>query len=150
MRFILTPLSTFSLSLGIFAIIFAKAHEREPFNVLFIISDDLTYTTLSCYGNAACHTPNIDRLAETGTLFTKAYGKRTYCGPSRASFKSGYYPLAIGAMGYTNPCSEIGDRATWSPHFKSNGYCTAQVSKIFHMGVPGGIEESGHGADDEA
>ena len=146
MRFILTPLSTFSLSLGIFAIIFAKAHEREPFNVLFIISDDLTYTTLSCYGNAACHTPNIDRLAETGTLFTKAYGKRTYCGPSRASFKSGYYPLAIGAMGYTNPCSEIGDRATWSPHFKSNGYCTAQVSKIFHMGVPGGIEESGHGA----
>ena len=112
MKFILTPLSTFSLSLGIFAIIFAKAHEREPFNVLFIISDDLTYTALSCDGNAVCHTPNIDRLAETGTLFTKAYGKGTYCGPSRASLMSGYSPLAIGAMGYKNPYPEIGDRAT--------------------------------------
>ena len=89
MKFILTPLSTFSLSLGIFAIIFAKAQEREPFNVLFIISDDLTYTALSCYGNAVCHTPNIDRLAEMGTLFTKAYCQGTYCGPSRASFMSG-------------------------------------------------------------
>ena len=122
MKLILTPFSTISLSLGIFAIIFAKAQEREPFSVLFIISDDLTYTALSCYGNAVCHTPNIDRLAETGTLFTKAYCQGTYCGPSRASFMSGYYPHAIGAMGYKNPRPEIGDRATWSQHFKNNGY----------------------------
>lgn len=130
------------------AVAFGK--QSKPFNVLFIISDDLTPTALSCYGNEVCKTPNIDRLAETGTLFTRAYCQGTYCGPSRASFMSGYYPHAIKGLGYKNPRPEIGDRAMWSEHFKNNGYYAARVSKIFHMGVPGGIEDGGHGADDEA
>ena len=122
---------------------------RQKYNVLFIISDDLTYTALSCYGNSVCKTPNIDRLAERGVRFTRAFCQGTYCGPSRASFMSGYYPHATGALGYTNPRSRIGDRATWSQHFKDRGYYTARVSKVFHMGVPGGIEKGSDGADDE-
>lgn len=119
----------------------------ERFNVLFIISDDLTATALSCYGNQVCQTPNIDALAARGTRFTQAFCQGTYCGPSRASFMSGYYPHATGVLGYTNPRPQIGDRATWSEHFKNGGYYTARVSKIFHMGVPGGIEEGGDGRD---
>ena len=119
-------------------------------NVLFIISDDLTSTALSCYGNEVCRTPNIDGLAAQGTRFTRAYCNATYCGPSRASFMSGYYPHATGVLGYTSPRPAIGDRATWSQHFKNAGYHTARVSKIYHMGVPGGIEEGGDGADDPA
>ncbi len=119
-------------------------------NVLFIISDDLTSTALSCYGNEVCRTPNIDGLAAQGTRFTRAYCNATYCGPSRASFMSGYYPHATGVFGYTSPRPAIGDRATWSQHFKNAGYHTARVSKIYHMGVPGGIEEGGDGADDPA
>ena len=126
---------------------FAK---NQKFNVLFIISDDLTSTALSCYGNTVCKTPNIDRLAERGTRFTRAYCQGTYCGPSRASFMSGYYPHATGVLGYKSPRSKIGDRATWSQHFKNNGYYAARVSKIFHMGVPIGIEQGSNGADDEA
>jgi iduronate 2-sulfatase len=122
---------------------------QANYNVLFIISDDLTYTALSCYGNEACQTPNIDRLADKGVRFTRAYCQGTYCGPSRASFMSGYYPHATGVLGYKSPRPEIGDRQTWSQLFKDNGYYAARVSKIFHMGVPGGIEEGGHGADDE-
>jgi iduronate 2-sulfatase len=118
-------------------------------NVLFIISDDLTSRALSCYGNTVCRTPNIDRIAARGTRFTRAYCQGTYCGPSRASFMSGYYPHATGVQGYTNPRPAIGDRATWSQHFKNGGYYSARVSKIFHMGVPGGIEDGSHGADDE-
>ena len=118
-------------------------------NVLFIISDDLTSTALGCYGNKVCQTPNIDRLAARGMRFTRAYCQGTYCGPSRASFMSGYYPHATGVQGYTNPRPVIGDRATWSQHFKNSGYYAARVSKIFHMGVPGGIEEGSDGADDE-
>ncbi len=124
----------------------AAANRARP-NVLFIISDDLTATALSCYGNTICRTPNIDRLAARGTRFTRAFCQGTYCGPSRASFLSGYYPHATGILGYTSPRPAIGERATWPQHFKNAGYYTARVSKIYHMGVPGGIEEGGDGRD---
>nr|WP_240928033.1 sulfatase [Thalassoroseus pseudoceratinae] len=117
---------------------------------MFIISDDLTATALSCYGNEVCSTPNIDRIAETGTRFTRAYCQGTFCGPSRASFLSGYYPHATGVLGYISPRKAIGDRATWPQHFKNHGYYSARVSKIYHMGVPGGIEAGTDGADDPA
>ena len=119
-------------------------------NVLFIISDDLTANALSCYGNTVCKTPNIDAIAASGIRFTSAYCQGTYCGPSRASFLSGYYPHAIKMLGYKSPRKAIGNRATWPQHFKNNGYHTARVSKIFHMGVPGGIEKGTDGADDPA
>ncbi|GAB4162719.1 MAG: sulfatase [Planctomycetaceae bacterium] len=125
-----------------------KNGTTQRYNVLFIISDDLTATALSCYGNTVCKTPNIDRLAARGTRFTRAYCQGTYCGPSRASFLSGYYPHATGILGYISPRKAIGDRPTWPQHFKNAGYYTARVSKIFHMGVPGGIEKGTHGADD--
>lgn len=126
----------------------APSNEKAALNVLFIIADDLTYTALSCYGNKVCPTPNIDRIADRGVLFTNAFCQGTYCGPSRASLLSGYYPHATGVLGYKSPRPEIGDRSTWPQHFKNNGYHTARISKIFHMGVPGGIENGGHGADD--
>jgi iduronate 2-sulfatase len=122
----------------------AAAESARP-NVLLIVSDDLTATALSCYGNTICRTPNIDRLAGQGTRFTRALCQGTYCGPSRASFLSGYYPHATGVLGYTNPRPRIGARATWPQHFKNAGYYAARVSKIYHMGVPGGIEEGGNG-----
>ena len=80
----------------------------EKPNVLFIISDDLTYTALSCYGNKVCQTPNIDKLAAEGTRFTEAYCQGTYCGPSRASFMSGYYPHATGVLGYKARARPLG------------------------------------------
>ncbi|GAB5561263.1 MAG: sulfatase [Synoicihabitans sp.] len=121
---------------------------RADYNVLFIIADDLTYTALSSYGNTVCHTPNIDRLAAAGTRFTRAFAQATYCGPSRASFMSGYYPHAINALNYAGPRPQMGDRQSWSQLFKDHGYYSARVSKIYHMGVPGGIEEGSDGADD--
>ena len=80
-----------------------KPAAQDKYNVLFIISDDLTATALSCYGNKVCQTPNIDRLAARGTRFSRAYCQGTYCGPSRASFMSGYYPHATGVLGYKSP-----------------------------------------------
>lgn len=134
---------TFLLAVALlFTVANAPAATAKP-NVLFLISDDLTYTALSCYGNALSKTPNIDRLAAQGTRFTRALCQATYCGPSRASFMSGYYPHASGVLGYGTVRPAVGDRATWAQHFKNNGYHTARVSKIYHMGVPGGIEEGG-------
>ncbi|NQU49104.1 MAG: sulfatase [Planctomycetes bacterium] len=118
------------------------------FNVLFIISDDLTATAVSSYENGLCQTPNIDRLAARGTRYTRTFCQFPVCGPSRASFMSGYYPHATGTFGYVSGRKNIGDRATWSQHFINYGYHAARVSKIFHMGVPGGIEKGDNGADD--
>ncbi len=147
------PFAPFPFVVLIFVATFltsSRVTAAEPYNVLFIISDDLTPTALSCYGNEVCHTPNIDAIADKGTLFTHAFCQGTYCGPSRASFMSGYYPHATGVLGYKNPRPQIGDRAMWAEHFKNNGYYSARVSKIFHMGVPGGIEKGDNGADDAA
>ena len=71
---------------------------KKPFNVLFIISDDLTANALSCYGNTVCKTPNIDALAARERVLPSLLSG--YCGPSRASFMSGYYPHATGARIY--------------------------------------------------
>ncbi|MCA8985297.1 MAG: sulfatase [Planctomycetaceae bacterium] len=135
------------LTLGLQPCLARDATQSERPNVLFIISDDLTTTALSCYGNTICQTPSIDGLAAQGTRFTQAYCNATYCGPSRASFLSGYYPHATGVLGYTSPRPAIGTRATWPQHFKNAGYYTARISKIYHMGVPGGIEYGGDGRD---
>ena len=138
----LTSLAFFFLIVTVFA-------SPKKYNVLFIISDDLTSTALSCYGNKVCKTPNIDAISARGTRFTRAYCQATYCGPSRASFMSGYYPHATGLLGYKSPRPRIGNKSTWSQYFKNNGYHSARVSKIYHMGVPGDIEQGGHGADDD-
>ena len=129
----------------------ACSQPKKPLNVLFIISDDLTATAVSSYENKACQTPNIDRLASEGVRYTRAYCQYPVCGPSRASFMSGYYPNATTTFGYVSGRKNIGpDRKTWSQLFKENGYYTARVSKIYHMGVPGDIEKGSNGKDDEA
>lgn len=126
------------------------SQDKKP-NVLFIISDDLTVTAVSSYENKACHTPNIDKLASEGVKYTKAYTQYPVCGPSRASFMSGYYPNATTTFGYVSGRENIGpERKTWSQLFKDNGYYTARVSKIYHMGVPRDIEIGSNGQDDEA
>ena len=127
----------------------AAGERRKPFNVLFIISDDLTATALGCYGNRTCRTPNIDRLASEGTRFSRAYCQATICGPSRASMLFGYYPYATKATGYTSGRREVGpDKDSWPQHFRKNGYHTARISKVFHMGVPADIAPGKDGADD--
>lgn len=127
----------------------AQQANKKP-NVLFIISDDLTTTAISSYENQACQTPNMDRLASSGTKFTRAYCQFPVCGPSRASFLFGYYPSATQTYGYVSGREAVGDqRKSWPQLFKANGYYTARVSKIFHMGSVD-IMKGLNGQDDEA
>lgn len=122
--------------------------DSKRYNVLFLISDDLAAGALSCYGNEVCETPNIDAIAAQGVRYTRTFCQFPVCGPSRASFMSGYYPHATGTFGYVSGRKNIGDRATWSQHFMQHGYHAARVSKIYHMGVPGDIEKGNNGKDD--
>lgn len=144
------PLMT-GLIVGSYCCPLAAQEQKKPHNVLFIISDDLTAIALGCYGNEVCRTPNIDRLASEGTLFSRAYCQATVCAPSRASILFGYYPPASGATGKTSGRKEVGpDRDSWPQYFRGNGYHTARVSKVFHMGVPTDIAPGRDGDDDPA
>lgn len=135
-------------------LIAASLNAQEPqtkYNILFVISDDLTSTALGCYGNTVCKTPHIDKLADQGTMFSRAYCQATYCGPSRAALMFGYYMQASGSTGYTSGRDAVGpDRDSWAQHFRKNGWHSARVSKIFHMGVPGDIQKGDDGTDDPA
>lgn len=131
---------------------FANAQERP--NVLVIISDDLN-TDIGPYIELKNHTPNLDRLADEGITFTRAYSQYPACGPSRSSLMSGLYPETNGVTdngfkggSYRQLNPELSDHPTMAGFFRERGYYTARVSKIFHMGVPGGIERGSVGDDD--
>jgi arylsulfatase len=64
---------------------------RRP-NILWICSDQQRFDTLGCYGNPYVQTPNLDRLAENGTVFENAFCQSPVCTPSRSSFLTGRYP----------------------------------------------------------
>lgn len=102
-------------------------------NVLLLVSDDLRASTLGCYGDGICRTPNIDQLAKQGMLFERAYCQGTVCGPSRLSFMYSRYK-GKGSV-------------TLGQHFKDNGWYSARVGKIFHMRVPGDIIAGTNGQD---
>ena len=128
------------------------AAQRAP-NVLFLISDDLTATALSCYGNEQCKTPAIDRLAARGVRFRAAYCQYPVCGPSRAALMSGMYPQAIGVMGNGGArrfTDRLGARPSMSQLFIQGGWHAARVGKIYHMRVPGDITAGVHGPDHAA
>jgi iduronate 2-sulfatase len=139
-----------------FLMLFAAVAQVDKPNVLLIISDDLT-TCLGSYGNKVCQTPNLDRLAREGVLFQRAYSQYPVCGPSRASLMSGLYPnttkmLAnskdLGSFKVSNP--KLADHPSIGEFLRKNGYFSARVSKIYHMGVPGGIENGEAGGDEPA
>jgi N-acetylgalactosamine-6-sulfatase len=69
----------------------ASSQTKQP-NIIFILADDLGWGDLSCYGNLFLKTPNLDRLAAKGTLFTQFYVNGSVCSPSRCAFFTGQYP----------------------------------------------------------
>ena len=126
-------------------LLYARSTERP--NVLFVISDDLNYN-LSGDGHPECKTPNLDEFAKTGVSFSRAYSQFPICGPSRASLMTGQYPMKNGVMG--NGGKVDPNRVTMPLHFANNGYWSARVSKIYHMGIPVDIVQGTSGRDHTA
>ena len=113
----------------------SAAPTKRRLNILFIAVDDLR-PQLGCYGDTMVKSPNIDRLASQGTVFTRAYCQQALCSPSRISLLSGRYPattriFTIGpALRETMP-----DIVALPQHFKNNGYFTRSMGKVYHVGI---------------
>ncbi|WP_395744344.1 sulfatase-like hydrolase/transferase [Prosthecobacter sp.] len=101
-------------------------------NVLFIMADDLR-AELGCYGAKHIHSPNIDKLAASGTLFERAYCQVSVCNPSRSSLLGGVRPDTTGVLDnqhFLRP--QLPEIVTLPQHFKNNGWHSLSLGKIFH------------------
>ncbi|MFT5124537.1 MAG: iduronate 2-sulfatase, partial [Verrucomicrobiales bacterium] len=134
MNRISTYLQILSLSVLFTASTLAAGPEKP--NVLFIMSDDLN-TALSGFGHPQCKTPELDQLAARGVRFENMHCQYPVCGASRASLMSGLYPYTNGTLGNSGTLRKsMPDVVTMSQVFRNNGYHTARVGKIYHMGIP--------------
>lgn len=101
-------------------------------NILFIAVDDLR-PELGCYGNKTVRSPNIDKLAESGVLFSQAYCQQAVCSPSRTSLMTGRRPNTTKVWDLkTHFRTTIPDVVTLPQYFKNNGYHTQSIGKIYH------------------
>ena len=104
-------------------------------NVLFIAIDDLNDWVGCLDGHPQVKTPNIDALAERGTLFTNAHCQAPVCNPSRTSVMTGLRPSTTGVYGLAPWFREVDglkDLVTLPQHFSKAGYKTYSVGKIVH------------------
>lgn len=110
----------------------AKADDEQAPNVLFIAVDDLR-PQLACYGEEFMHTPNFDRLAASSVVFERAFCMVPTCGASRASLMTGLRPTPRRFVSYTARADrDAPGIPTLNTAFKSNGYTTISLGKIFH------------------
>jgi uncharacterized sulfatase len=105
--------------------------EAKKFNVVFILADDMGRDTWGVYGSKDCQTPNIDRLAEAGTRFERAYCAVALCAPFRQELYSGRSPWRTGTL--PNHSKSVSDTQSIPHYLKPLGYRVALLGKS-HVG----------------
>lgn len=107
-------------------------------NILFIFSDQQRQDTMGVYGQKLNVTPNLDKLAETGTVFENSFTAQPVCGPARSCLQSGVYPSELGT--FINGISLPTNIKTVASYLNDAGYETAYVGK-WHLASDDGKEE---------
>jgi iduronate 2-sulfatase len=110
----------------------SRAAERP--NVLLILVDDLK-PSFGAYGQTWVHSPNLDRLAARGLRFDRAYCNQAVCAPSRNNLLVGARSTSLGIYNLgTNFRRSVPDAVTLPQYFRQQGYHTAGIGKVFHIG----------------
>src|SRR5215212_5792732 len=126
--------------------IFGAPASAKP-NFVLILTDDLGWTDLACFGSKLYETPNIDQLAREGMKFTQNYSACTVCSPTRAALLTGKYPARLHITDWIpgqmpdNPKLIVPDWTKYLPLeettmanvFHDAGYATASFGK-WHLG----------------
>src|SRR5678810_1162764 len=129
----------------------ANGKQHKQPNILFIMSDDIGWFNVSCYnhGIMGYRTPNIDRIAKEGAMFTDFYGQQS-CTAGRAAFITGQSPIRTGLTKVGLPGADIGLSAkdpTIAELLKPLGYTTGQFGKN-HLGDKDEFLPTKHGFDE--
>jgi len=135
-----------------------QARKRDKPNFVFIFADDLGWGDLACYGNQQIKTPNLDRLAEQGILFTHFYVNGSVCSPSRAAIMTSQFPARLGIHGHFATHKQNQERGmpnwldpkvhTVTRLLKNAGYTTGHFGK-WHLGSGAGAPTPGEYGIDE-
>lgn len=134
-------------------------HGQQKPNIIFILTDDLGYTDLGCYGNPFNETPHIDSLAAGGMKFTQAYSSSPVCSPSRAGLLTGIHPARHQLTNFLvgerkDPASPVlpahwkkylpSAETTLAEIFRSKQYVCGMVGK-WHLGTADSLLPSAQG-----
>jgi arylsulfatase A-like enzyme len=115
-----------------------KTPNKRP-NIIFIMSDDHAYQTISAYDQRLLSTPNIDRIAKSGILFTNASVTNSICAPSRATILTGKHSHLNGKVDNHFPFDTT--NTTFPQLLQSNGYQTAMFGKLHFGNTPKGFDQ---------
>jgi len=103
----------------------------KPANLLIIMSDQHNRRLAGCYGHDIVKTPNLDRMAQTGTRFNAAYTPCPVCVPARAAFATGKYVHQIGLWDNAMPFD--GSQPNWHALLRDRGHQVVSIGKLhFH------------------
>jgi arylsulfatase A-like enzyme len=120
-----------------------QMQEAQRPNIIYIMSDDHAYQAISAYGGSLAElapTPNIDRLAKEGAIFTRATVTNSICAPSRAVLLTGKHSFLNGKVDNVQPFNWEQDN--FPKLMQANGYQTAMIGKIHLDGIPQGFDFS--------
>lgn len=128
------------LTLGLIGLtvnLFAQSQKRP--NIIFIMSDDHAYQAISAYDQRLISTPNIDRIAKAGILFTNASVTNSICAPSRATILTGKHSHLNGKV--DNHFKFDTTNITFPQILQANGYQTAMFGKLHFGNSPKGFDQ---------